>query len=216
MPEKTEQGLNPVIVPMDIEKINHKLMKKLDADRYTHTQAVAYTAASMAMNYGLNVEDAFLAGLLHDCAKCIPDEKKIVKCEKHGIEITQVERKAPYLLHSKLGAYYAEHKYGVTNPDILNAITWHTTGHPKMSKLELILFIADYIEPGRTKQKRLKQIRKMAFKDLEECACMILEDTIQYLKSRGKDSIMDSNTIEAYQYYEKIRTKKRKKEAAKA
>lgn len=208
MQEKTEQ-----INPMDIEQINHKLMKKLDADRYTHTQAVAYTAAAMAMNYGCSVEDAFLAGLLHDCAKCIPDDKKIKKCKKHGIEITTVESAAPYLLHSKLGAYYAEHKYGVTNPDILNAITWHTTGHPKMSKLELIIFIADYIEPGRTKQKRLREIRKMAFENLEECAYMILEDTISYLESKGKDSTMDSNTVEAYAYYKKKRSKNSKKEA---
>lgn len=201
---------------MDIEKIKEKLIKKLDAARYTHTLAVAYTASSLAMNYGLNVDDAFLAGLLHDCAKCISDEKKIAKCEKNNIEITEAERKAPYLLHSKLGAHYAHVKYGVEKEDILNAICWHTTGHSKMSKLELIIFIADYIEPGRTKANRLKQIRKMAFTDLEECAYMILFDTVKYLKSKGNDFVIDSNTFEAFEYYEKLHNKKSKKEAKKA
>lgn len=197
---------------MDIENIKNKLAKKLDKHRYEHTLAVAYTAASLAMSYGLDVEEAFLAGLLHDCAKCISDEKKLAKCEKFNISVSEAESRAPYLLHGKLGAYYAEHKYGVSNPDILNSIIWHTTGHPKMSRLELVIFIADYIEPGRTKANRLKQIRSTAFADLEECAYMILEDTVKYLKTRDTDSVIDSNTTDAYEYYKALRNKKRKKE----
>lgn len=213
--ERFMEQKEPVLLYTDtdkIKKILHKLKKKLDSDRYVHTLSVAYTAAALAMSHGLDFNKAYIAGLLHDCAKCISDEKKITKCEKNGIEITEIERRCPYLLHSKLGAYLAEHKYGITDSEILNAVTFHTTGKPAMSKLELIIFIADYIEPGRNKAKHLKAIRRLAFKDLEECAYTILKDTVSYLSDRGDEDSIDQTTMESFLYYEK-RMKKRKKGA---
>lgn len=196
----------------DVDRIKHKLKHKLDHDRYIHTLGVAYTAASLAMCHGLDHNNAFLAGLLHDCAKCIPDDKKIEKCLKHNIVITETERRLPYLLHSKLGAYYAQHKYGIDDEDILNSITFHTTGRPAMSKLEQIIFISDYIEPKRNKANRLKEIRMMAFRNLDECTFMILDDTIKYLSSKGSIESIDRTTIETHKYYEKKIKKKGKKE----
>ena len=66
----------------EIEKISKKLMKELDEDRYRHTQGVMYTSAALAMRYGADLKKALLAGLLHDCAKCIPGHTKIKMCEK--------------------------------------------------------------------------------------------------------------------------------------
>ena len=165
----------------DIEKYSRRLKKFLDEDRYYHTQGVRYTAVAMAMAHGEDYEKAELAGLLHDSAKNIPDPKKIKLCEKNDIPITPVEQENVYLLHAKLGAYIARKKYKVEDEDILNAITYHTTGRPAMSKLEQIIFIADYIEPRRYKAADLPEVRKAAFQDLDECCYIILRDTLDYL-----------------------------------
>ena len=97
----------------EIEKISKKLMKELDEDRYRHTQGVMYTSAALAMRYGADLKKALLAGLLHDCAKCIPGHTKIKMCEKYNLEISEIERKNPSLLHAKLGAYLAKDKYDI-------------------------------------------------------------------------------------------------------
>ena len=98
---------------MDLHEIRKKLKKELDKDRYDHTKGVMYTAGCLAMAYEYPMEKAMLAGLLHDCAKCIPDSEKIQICEDNHIIITSVERENPSLLHAKAGAFLAETKYGV-------------------------------------------------------------------------------------------------------
>ena len=136
-------------------KIRKKLKDELSKSRYEHTLGVEFTSAAMAMKFGADIEKAQLAGLLHDCAKCIDDEEKLDECKKYGVDISDVERRNPFLIHSKLGAVYAKEKYGVDDEEILSAITYHTTGRPDMSFIEKIVFIADYIEPGRNKAKNL-------------------------------------------------------------
>ena len=104
---------------------------------------------ALAMRYGQDLDQAELAGLLHDCAKYFNDEEIIKKCRKHGIEVSEAELRAPAVLHAKYGAWLAKNRYGVSDPEILSAIRWHTTGKPDMTTLEKIIFIADYIEPNR-------------------------------------------------------------------
>lgn len=186
----------------EYEEIKKKLKKELDDFRYEHTIGVAYTAAAMAMAHGIDMDKAYLAGLLHDCAKCIPDDKKIKKCIKHDIAISEVEMNNPYLLHSKLGAYIAEKKYGVTDEEILTAITFHTTGNCEMSPLSQIIFIADYIEPLRNKAEHLDVIRKEAYRNLDRCTYMVLKNMLAYLGSNN--SSIDETTVKAYNYYKEL------------
>ena len=183
-------------------KYQKKLKKELDTDRYAHTIGVAYTAAALAMRYGANVQQAQGAGLLHDCAKCIPNNKKIALCHKYNIKITEIELENPFLLHAKLGAFLAMHKYGITDKEITSAILNHTTGKPNMSLLDKIIFVADYIEPQRKKQPNLAEIRKLAFINLDEALLRILEDTLVFLRSSsGK---IDPMTEKTYQYYKEL------------
>ena len=128
-----------------ILKLQHTLKKELDEDRYQHTLGVMYTSASMAMRYGADVTQALLAGLLHDCAKCIPGDKKIHLCEKYGLPVSDVEYENPGLLHARLGAYLAEKKYHIHDQEIIHAISSHTTGRPGMSLLEKIVYIAVHL-----------------------------------------------------------------------
>ncbi len=179
-----------------------KLKKELDADRYEHTIGVAYTAAALAMRYGANIQQAQVAGLLHDCAKCIPNQKKIALCQKYNIKITEVELENPFLLHAKLGAFLAMHKYGITDKEITSAILSHTTGRPNMSLLVKIIFVADYIEPQRKKQPNLAEIRKLAFIDLDRALLQILEDTLAFLSASAGS--VDPMTEKTYLYYKNL------------
>lgn len=185
---------------IDLSELRKAMEQELSSKRYLHTLGVSYTAACLAMAHGADMESAMTAGLLHDCAKPLKGEEQIALCEKNHLEISEVERSNPSaLLHAKVGAYLAETRYGITVPDILNAIRYHTTGRPKMSKLEKILYIADYIEPGRKHVADLDRIRQMAYRDLDATMAKILEDTLAYLKTT--DGQIDHMTEETYQYY---------------
>lgn len=183
----------------DIRKIRKSMEKNQDEKRYEHTLGVAYTATALAMCHGGSVENAELAGLLHDCAKCMEDEKKIALCEKHHISITDLERRNPFLLHAKVGSFLAMNKYKVNDPDVINAILNHTTGRPGMSLLEKIIFVADYIEPGRKQAPGLDQIRPLAFRDLDAALSRILEDTLKHLQDTPGE--IDPMTQKTYAFY---------------
>ena len=187
---------------MKYEKMLYKLKKELDAQRYEHTLGVARTAKEMAKHFGEDEGKAELAGLLHDCAKCIPNSDKISICKKKQLDVTEFELEHPVLLHAKLGAFVAKNEYGITDTSILDSIRWHTTGKPGMTLLEKIVFISDYIEPNRTKQPHLAEIRKTAFTDIDLCLYMILKDTVEYLSENPKS--MDTMTTSAYEYYKNV------------
>ncbi|MDO5336920.1 MAG: bis(5'-nucleosyl)-tetraphosphatase (symmetrical) YqeK [Eubacteriales bacterium] len=186
----------------DFIKMQKKLGKYLDENRFHHTLGVMYTCAALAMTYDCNLETAQAAGLLHDSAKCIPNKKKLKMCKNHKIPVTEFEQKNPFLLHAKLGAYIAKEKYGIEDTQILDAIACHTTGKPDMTLLDKILYVADYIEPMRNKAPRLPEIRRLAFWDLDECVYEILKDTLGYLE--GEPEEMDAATKDAYEFYERL------------
>ncbi len=183
-------------------KLQKKVKKELDTNRFQHTLGVMFTASSLAMCYGADLEKAQVAGLLHDCAKCIPNDKKIRMCKERGVEISKVEMSSPFLLHSRLGAILAQEKYGVEDQEILSAIRWHTTGRPNMTTLEKIIFTADYIEPMRFKAANLPEVRKLAFHDLNLTVCRILEDTLHYLDSGNGE--IDPMSRSAFRYYHNL------------
>ena len=187
----------------NFSKTKKTLRKYLDRDRFEHSEGVMYTAAALAMRYGEDLEKAQIAGILHDCAKCIPDSKKLKICEKNHIEITEAEKSSPFLLHAKVGAYIAKEKYDIEDTEILDAIVCHTTGKPAMTLLEKIIYISDYIEPMRNKASNLEEVRKMAFVDLDETLFKILSDTLVYLEKSSKK--MDPMTMQTYEYYRKQR-----------
>ena len=192
----------------DFIKMEKKLAKYLDEERFQHTLGVMFTCTSLSMVHGCSIEKAEVAGLLHDCAKCIPNKKKLKLCEQHNIPVSDFEEEHPFLLHARLGALIAEKKYGIRDTEILSAITWHTTGKPAMSLLDKIVFIADYIEPMRNKAPNLEKVRKLAFADLDECMYVILKDTLEYLNDNPKD--IDNTTKFAYDYYKKVHEERKR------
>ena len=113
--------------------------------------------------------------------------------------MSDIEKRNPSLIHAKAGMCLAEHKYDIDDSEILTAIRWHTTGHPGMTILEKIVFIADFIEPNRKPLEHMADIRKEAFRDLDKCMLMILRDTLNYLKNIDKEC--DPMTKDTYEYY---------------
>ena len=113
---------------------------------------------------------------------------------------------------TKLGKYIerierrnVNSEYGIEDEDILNAIRWHTTGRPEMTKLDKIIYIADYIEPNRNHAPNLDELRRLAMVDLDECLYAILKATLAYLET--KSDIIDPMTEQTYLYYKKILNK---------
>ncbi|MDE6388796.1 MAG: bis(5'-nucleosyl)-tetraphosphatase (symmetrical) YqeK [Lachnospiraceae bacterium] len=195
----------------NLAKLRKEMEKTLVPKRYEHTLSVAYTAANLAMVHEVDIDKALIAGMLHDCAKCLSHHKQIAICEKKHIVLSEIEREdSSPLIHAKAGSILAREEYGIEDEDILNAICYHTTGRPDMSPLEKIIYIADYIEPGRKHAKQtagvsdkylynLSQARKLAYDDLDKALCRILSDTLAYLAEKGGS--VDYMTRETYEYY---------------
>lgn len=185
---------------MNKKEITKDLKEILDYKRYEHTLGVATTASCLAMKYGYDIDKAYMAGLLHDCAKGMTDKERLSYCKKNQISITDVERDNPSLLHAKVGAHLCTAKYDIDDAEICEAIKWHTTGRPDMSLLEEIIFVADYIEPNRNHDTELTDIRKEAFEFLHVATHHIYKNTLKYLEKSTKR--LDPMTNEAFLYYE--------------
>lgn len=181
-----------------IHQIQNKLKDTMDYKRFEHTLGVMYTAASLAMVHHVDIEQAMIAGLLHDCAKCIPKQEMFNLCSKYHVVLSDYEISNPALIHAKLGVVIAMEDYGVLDKDILSAIEFHTTGCPDMSVLEQIIYLADYIEPHR-RTPGLEQIRELAFNDLDKAMEECSGKTISYLQSTS--SVIDPRSLATYEYY---------------
>ena len=185
----------------ELLKIRKDLSKKLKKERFEHTIGVMYTAASLAMCYGSDIQKALTAGLLHDCGKYCSAKEQIKLCRKYDIQLTEPELEMPALVHAKLGAYLARHEYKVKDQDVLDAITCHTTGRPGMTLLEKIIYIADYIEPNRRIIPGLEEIRGIVFQDINRAVYLSAKNTVRYLNDGGK--AVDPMTVRTCEYYQK-------------
>lgn len=184
---------------MDIDNIKEKLKMELTPKRYQHTIGVAEVAYDLALIHGYDVDKAYLAGLLHDCAKNISNENLVNICVRNNIKISNIEIKNIQLLHGKVGAFFARTIYGIDDDDILKSIRYHTTGRPEMSMLEKIIIIADYIEPNRKPLPRINLIRQKSFESMDVALVLIIENVLNYLKETN--AVIDTISILTYNYY---------------
>lgn len=189
-----------------LEEIQEDLKGVLKKRRYDHVIGVRYTAQAMAMRFGEDIIKVGYAGVLHDCAKHFSDVEMLSECMKRHIVCSETEKLKPSLLHAKLGVCLAKEIYGIEDEQILSGIRWHTTGKPGMSNFEKIIFIADYIEPGRKMLPRMTEIREASFCDLDKAMYLILENTLSYLEdtSMNHKNMIDSYTEDAYDFYKEL------------
>jgi predicted HD superfamily hydrolase involved in NAD metabolism len=176
------------------EAILEQLLVDLGEDRFNHSLRVVEEAERLASKYNIDREKAVTAALLHDCAK-FSDKKKILKMANYfDIIISDIMIHNKQLIHGPLGAKMAQDKYKVYDVDILNAIEFHTTGRKDMSKLEKLIYIADYIEPGR-KFPGVNQVRRLAYVDLDRSILLAMDETIVFLVKNNR--LISPYTIEA-------------------
>lgn len=179
------------------EKIQDYLKKSLKYKRYEHSLSVKHTAIRLAEVYEIDIEKAKIAGLVHDCAKNMNDEEILNIALKHNIKINEVCKESPQLVHGAVGAIIANELMGITDQEVLDAITYHTTGRKSMSTLDKIIYIADYIEPLRT-FPGVEELRELAFKDIDKALLKSFDNTIKFVIDRGQ--LLHFDTIEARNY----------------
>lgn len=165
---------------MDVNKALEIVQPFLKPERFEHTKRVVETAVKLSQKYGGDQNKVELAAAFHDIAKNRPADllkRWILREPSLPRDLLEFHHE---LWHGPVGALMVRQDYGIEDPDILNAIRYHTTGRPAMTKLEKIVFIADYIEPGR-KFPGIEEAREITEKDLDLGCHVALKNTIQFL-----------------------------------
>lgn len=164
---------------MNEEQAFAAVEKSLKVRRFEHTLRVTDEAEKLAQRFQEDVKKARLAAILHDYAKYRPVDEMRSTIVAEGLE-EELLNYGDEILHAFVGSYYIEMELGIQDRDVLNAIKYHTTGRAGMTTLEKIVFIADYIEPGRTFQG-VEDIRKIADSNLDKACFLALRNTISFL-----------------------------------
>jgi predicted HD superfamily hydrolase involved in NAD metabolism len=175
---------------MDRDKALAIVKEALNKYRYNHTVGVMETSVILAKKYGADEKKAELAAILHDYAKLRPKKemRDIVTQQGMPEELLQYGSE---LLHAPCGAYLVEKEIGITDREILDAIYYHTTGRPDMTTLEKVVYLADYIEPGRSFEG-VVEVRSLAQTDLDAAIVQSIVKTIQSLMEKKQPIFPDT------------------------
>ncbi|MDP4083439.1 MAG: bis(5'-nucleosyl)-tetraphosphatase (symmetrical) YqeK [Bacillota bacterium] len=169
---------------MDREKALEIVKKQITEHRYLHTIGVMETANKLAQLYGANEKKAEMSAVFHDYAKFRPKEemKEIILEQGMPEDLLQYNSE---LWHAPVGAFLVEKEVGITDPEVLDAIRYHTSGRPNMTKLEKVIYLADYIEPGRI-FPGVDEVRQLASTDLDRALIKAIQNTIMFLLKKGQ------------------------------
>lgn len=171
------------MVCTSIEDIKKWLKANLSEERYEHSLGTAECAEKLAGQFGLDKEKAYFAGLIHDCAKCLPKDETLKILE--GLELADGELCNPKTHHAPVGAYVAKKEFGVDDEEILSAIRWHTLGKINMTPFEKIIFLADKLERRTRPCEYCEPIWNALEKDGLDAALLICyKNTIKSLVDR--------------------------------
>lgn len=173
--------------PAGAARFYPKLRQALSEKRLVHSLLVAHTARKLARIHGVNEDRAALAGLLHDCAKCLPLSAMQHIARENRLILDKETLQSGNLLHGPVSAVVAEKEYGVTDPIVLSAIRCHTTGKVGMLPLDMIVFLSDKIEPSRRSYPALEEVRTLAQKDLAAAMLHSLKSTLEYVRSQNTE-----------------------------
>ncbi|WP_299032659.1 bis(5'-nucleosyl)-tetraphosphatase (symmetrical) YqeK [uncultured Anaerococcus sp.] len=179
-----------------LEEMKTKLRNDIGEKRYKHSLRVAEKARELAGKFNVDSKKAYLAGLIHDCAKY--NEKAYIRELKIDLSKYPINSTKDPVLHSFLGAEVAKKVYNIYDEDILRAIKYHTTGRANMSDLEKIIFIADAIEPGRD-FKGISKLRSISYRNLNEAMLALLDNNIIFLI--GRKALINPLSFDARNYF---------------
>lgn len=172
--------------PELIERARELLRARLCDESMEHCERTARTAVGLARRFGVDLERAELAALLHDYARDESDDDLLAQAESLGVPVTEMERAHPYLLHARVGAALVRRDLPGMGEAILSAIAVHTVGGMPMSDLDKVLYIADMIEPARTFPGVDAMRIACEHDDLDECFRLAYGSTVRHLRERGR------------------------------
>ena len=167
------------------EEIIEWLKKNLSEKRYIHSLGTADCARFLAKKYGENEDKAYIAGLLHDCAKCLETDT-LVEIIRKNLDINPGEMMNYKTLHAPVSAFFAQRDFGIEDKDVLSAIRWHTLGKINMTTFEKIIFLADKIEPNTRDKEYSEKILSILEEDngLDKALLVCYKETIKSLVKR--------------------------------
>ncbi len=169
---------------MDLEALREATRGQMPDRRWKHTLGVVETAIELAERFGGDVRKAELAALLHDYSKAWPISRMEQIIREQGLpsELLDHDRE---LWHAHVGAWAVQAEHGIADEEVLDAIRYHTSGRERMTLLDKIVCLADYMEPGRD-FPGVEKIRKLAKKSLEEALVAGFDSTITLLLEKGR------------------------------
>jgi len=169
---------------LDLEPLREATRRQMPDRRWQHTLGVVTSAIELAEKYGGDVKKAELAALLHDYAKAWPIDRqeRVIREQNLPLELLDYDKE---LWHAHAGAWAVRAELGITDEEVLDAIRYHTSGRERMTLLDCIVCLADYIEPGRA-YPGVDRIRSLAQHDLTEALIAGFNSTIAYLLETGK------------------------------
>ncbi len=177
---------------MEYHEILVILSNELSPARFRHSRDVSQTAVRLAERWNADIEKARMAGILHDCARNLKGPELLRTSRFYGLIPNEMELVQPALIHAPLGSVLAEKRFGVNDPEILQAIRRHTTGAANMTRLDKIIYLADCIEPGR-KFAGVQRINEIAEKNLDAAVMAVFEHSILFVVANG--GILHPNTV---------------------
>ncbi|PLS15163.1 phosphohydrolase [Bacillus sp. M6-12] len=169
---------------MDRDEALRLTKAQMTEHRYQHTLGVMETAVSLAGKYGADQKKAELAAIFHDYAKFRPKDEMKEIIRREGMKPDLLDHN-PELWHAPVGAFLVRKEAGISDQEILDAIAYHTSGRVDMPLLDKIIFLADYIEPGRN-FPGVDGVRETAKNSLEAAVIMALRNTILFLMKKNQ------------------------------
>ena len=176
-------GTHKALTGLTPDELRPIALSYLKPKRMPHVLGTEQEAVRLVRRYGGDETQARIAALLHDCTKKLDMAQQLALCERYGIMLDELEQRALKLLHSKTGAAIARDVFGVEDA-VYDAILYHTTGKPDMTRLEKIIYLADYIEPTRD-FPGVDELRKTVYEDMDKGLLMGLTMTIQEMEEMG-------------------------------
>ena len=181
---------------LSMEELEKEVIALLNPNRVAHVLGCRDCAVELARLYGENEVDAARAGLLHDITKAIDGPLQLTLCAEYGMILDTFSRKYPKTLHALTGSLVARRIFG-ENENVVSAICHHTTGRANMTKLEKIIYIADYVERNRD-FPGVEEMRALAYTDLDKAVLMGLQSAVAHVKRQGQG--LAPATLEAVEY----------------
>ncbi len=178
----------------DFEKLKKIMKKRLKKSRYLHTLGVVEMAVKLAKVHHIDEKNAALAALLHDYGKNLGKNDMLLAIKKYNIPVDEVSAKSMSLLHGEVGAELVCEDLGICDPDVLNAIRYHTYGRVGMSALEKLIYISDAIEPGRD-YPGVKELRALANESLDKALKVAVSDSISFVVAKGHSLHLNTITL---------------------